>query len=155
MTNSFDLAAVLPRLLPRAIVWAELHSAEIQATGVSLNPSGLAIARAVGVVHAEHIRVSIVPSLPLPEDPELRDAALQSGLLGPTMVGVTLGYSIYLVKGYVSTRLLSHECRHVYQYETAGSIAAFLPTYLMQIARYGYEAAPLEVDARNHEQGGG
>jgi hypothetical protein len=154
MTESFDLAEALPRLLPRAIVWAELHSAEIQATGVSLNPSGLAIARAVGVVKPEHIRVSIVPSLPLPEDPELRDAALQTGLLGPTMVGVTLGYSIYLVKGYVSTRLLSHECRHVFQYETAGSIAAFLPVYLAQIAEYGYDGAPLEIDAQNHERDG-
>jgi hypothetical protein len=48
-------------------------------------------------------------------------------------------------------RLVSHECRHVYQYETHGSIAAFLPIYLLQIATVGYVNAPFEQDARAHE----
>jgi hypothetical protein len=47
--------------------------------------------------------------------------------------------------------LLSHELRHVYQYEAAGSIAAFLLNYLWQIATAGYEECPLELDARAHE----
>jgi hypothetical protein len=48
-------------------------------------------------------------------------------------------------------RLLSHECRHVHQYEAHGSIAAFLPVYLEQIATVGYRNSPLEQDARAHE----
>ena len=68
------------------------------------------------------------------------------------MVGLTLGYSIFAVKGYLSRRLLSHECRHVYQYETYGSIAQFLPVYLDQIIAFGYEGAPLEQDARANEE---
>ena len=67
------------------------------------------------------------------------------------MVGLTLGHSIYICNGHNSPRLLSHECRHVQQYEQAGSIAAYLPKYLEQIARYGYFDAPYEVDARAHE----
>ena len=67
------------------------------------------------------------------------------------MVGLTLGYSIFIVRGHMSPRLLSHECRHVYQYETAGSISAFLPVYLQQIATVGYQSAPFEQDARAHE----
>ena len=81
----------------------------------------------------------------------LRAAALQAGLLGPGMVGLTLGYSIFIVNGHVNDRLLSHELRHVQQYERAGSIAAFLPTYLSQIVDLGYENAPFEIDARAHE----
>lgn len=53
-----------------------------------------------------------------------------------------------------SVRLVTHELRHVHQYETAGSIAAFLPVYLQQILDYGYAHAPLEMDARAHEQVG-
>lgn len=81
----------------------------------------------------------------------LRQAAIEAGLLGPNMVGLTLGYSIFLVNGYENVRLISHECRHVYQYEMFGSIDSFLPVHLQQIVTYGYQDAPLEVDARAHE----
>jgi hypothetical protein len=51
----------------------------------------------------------------------------------------------------MGNRLVSHECRHGDQYETQGSIAAFLPVYLLQIATVGYFDAPFEQDARAHE----
>jgi hypothetical protein len=147
----FDLAAALPNLLPSAIAWSEARSREIAATGTPLNAMGIRLARAVAVARPELIRVLEVSALPLPEDPELRFAALQTGFLGPSTIGLTLGHGIYIIRGHGSARLLSHECRHVYQYEMAGSVALFLPTYLQQIATVGYEHAPLEVDARNHE----
>ena len=53
------------------------------------------------------------------------------------------------------SQLFSHECRDVYHYETFGSIGEFMSIYLQQIAQYGYEDAPLEVDAREHEISGG
>ena len=149
---AFDLAAALPQLLPRAIAWAEAKSAEVCSGGIALGPVSLVLARAVGVARPEQIRVSLVDQLPLPADLELRAAALQSGLLGPGMVGLTFGYGIYMCNGHATNRLLSHECRHVYQYEAAGSIASFLPVYLTQIVTLGYAQAPLEVDARNHER---
>lgn len=67
------------------------------------------------------------------------------------MAGLTLGYSILICRGHKTRRLLSHELRHVFQYEQHGSIAAFLPVYLMQIATVGYQSAPFEQDARAHE----
>jgi hypothetical protein len=95
--------------------------------------------------------VSVVRELPLPTDLELRQAALAAGLLGPGVVGLTLGHAIYICSGHKSARLLSHECRHVHQYERAGSIAAYLPVYLRQIITVGYRNAPFEIDARDHE----
>ncbi len=147
-----DLVALLPMLLPKAVAWAETKAAEIAATGVPLNPTELSLARSVGVTHPEFVRVAVVEQLPLPENPMLRQAALEAGLLGQGGVGLTLGYGIYLCKGHVTPRLLSHECRHVFQYERAGSIAAFLPVYLQQIVDLGYANAPLEIDARAHER---
>ena len=108
-------------------------------------------AKTVGVQHPERIRVLMIERLPLPLDAELRMAALQTGLLGPTMVGLTLGYSILICHGHMTRRLLSHECRHVFQYEQAGSIAAFLPRYLMSIVQVGYQNCPFEKDARAYE----
>jgi hypothetical protein len=69
------------------------------------------------------------------------------------MVGLTLGYAVLVCPGYGrDVRLLSHEFRHVYQYEQAGSIAAFLPVYLQQIVTVGYQNAAYERDARAHER---
>lgn len=149
---NFDLSAALPLLTPKAIEWAEQRASEIISTGEPLNEHGLALARQVDVANPERIRLSFVAQLPLPNDPMLRQAALQTGLLGPNMIGLTLGYGIYICHGHNSPRLLSHEIRHVQQYEQAGSIAAYLPKYLQQIAQFGYSDAPYEVDARAHEE---
>lgn len=148
----FDLAAVLPALLPKAIAWAEAVASAASARGALLNPDELKLAQAVGVRRAEIIRVVEAPELPFPADPALGFAATQTGLLGPHMIGLTLGHAIFVRTGHRTSRLISHECRHVYQYESAGSIAAFLPIYLTQIASVGYEAASYEIDARLHER---
>lgn len=148
---NIDLAATLPILIPKAIAWAEQQASVILASGEHLSEKGISLARRVGVANPEEIRVSLVAQLPLPSDPLLRQAALQTGLLGPNMIGLTLGYAIYICKGHYSDRLLSHECRHVKQYEQAGSISVFLPKYLQQIVQFGYSAAPYEIDARTQE----
>jgi hypothetical protein len=147
----FDLAAQLPQLLPKAIAWAEARSAEITASGVPLTRVELRLAHLVGVQDPERVRILQVREIPQPQDPQLRQAVVATGFLGPRTIGLTLGYGIYIVAGHASNRLVSHECRHVYQYEMAGSIRNFLPVYLAQIAADGYEAAPLERDARAHE----
>ncbi|MCP1175873.1 hypothetical protein [Ralstonia chuxiongensis] len=146
-----DLAKVLPTVLPAAIAWAEAQSQVVLSVGVGLSEPGITDARAVGVANPERVRVAIVPSLPLPDDPTLRAIALNTGLLGPGMVGLTLGHAIFIVQGHNTRRLMTHELRHVHQYEEAGSIANFLPSYLEQVARFGYHDAPFEVDARRHE----
>jgi hypothetical protein len=147
-----NLAAELPRLLPDAIAWVQVQEAEILATGRPLTATEMRLAAAVGVRDSDRVRIKIVQQLPKPQQPELRLAADQTGLLAPGMVGITFGHGIYIREGTVSNRLVSHELRHVHQYEAAGSIAAFLATYLQQIVTVGYDNAPLELDARAHER---
>lgn len=149
---TFDLRAALPVIAPKAIAWAEAQYSSISQAGQPLNGTLLAVAKSVGVLQPERIRVVEVPSLPLPDDQDLRLAALSTGLLGPGMVGLTLGHGIYVCYGHGNIRLLSHEFRHVHQYEQAGSIAAFLHAYLQQIVSVGYNNAPFEIDARAHER---
>lgn len=146
-----DLRTALPQLLPRAIAWADARAAQVASSGRSLDDDEVQLARRAGVAFPERVRVALVDALPMPEDPELREAAIQAGLLGPGMVGLTLDHSVFICRGHETKRLLSHELRHVYQYEQAGSLARFLPGYLQQIVESGYAAAPLEQDARAHE----
>ena len=147
----FDLAAELPRLIPRAIAWAQSEAAAGLKTGTPLSKTGTKLAKSVGVQYPERIRVVEAAALPFPSDPELAFAAIRAGLLGPGTAGLTLGYAVFLLAGHSSNRLMSHECRHIYQYEAAGSISEFLPLYFQQIVSYGYERAPFEIDARAHE----
>jgi hypothetical protein len=148
---TFDLKAVLPRIIPAAVAWVEAQSAYVREVGLPLTSDLQSLASTVGVRCPQLIRILEVPALPLPDDPELKHAAIATGLLGPNMIGLTLGYGIYICGGQGTIRLLSHEFRHVYQYERAGSIARFIPDYLAQIASAGYNDAPLEMDARAHE----
>jgi len=145
------LQQLLPEILPKAVAWAEEHSAEISALGSALGEAGLSIARRVGVRQPELIRVSMIRQMPFPAAPLLREAAAMTGLLGSGTIGLTLGHGIYIRQGHYSPRLLSHECRHVYQHEVAGSIAEFLRAYLREIVAFGYQHAPYEIDARAHE----
>jgi hypothetical protein len=147
-----NLASVLQELLPKAIAWAETQSQDIAQTGQRLDATNLALARSVGVQNPERIRVKIVPAIPMPMDAALHEAAIQTGLLSQGSAGLTLGYGIFIAAGNFTTRVLSHECRHVQQYEAKGSIAAFLPDYLLQIVTVGYDKAPYEIDARAWER---
>jgi hypothetical protein len=139
-------------LLPKAIAWAEAEANAGASNGQALTEIAQDIARTVGVAHPELIRLALVDALPMPQDPMLQAAAVQTGFLGPHMAGLTLGHSVFVRRGYNTSRLLSHEFRHVFQYEQAGSIAAFLSIYLQQVMQFGYMNAPLELDARAHEQ---
>jgi hypothetical protein len=117
---TFDLAIALPVLIPKAIAWGEARSAEIQALGVPLNEQELAIARRVGVAHPERVRVLRTLSIPEPEDPQLREAAFQAGVLATETSGLTFRHGFYLAPR-ADLRILAHECRHVYQYEQAAA----------------------------------
>jgi len=147
-----NLLEVLPAVLREAVRWATAQALDIARRGAPLTRRDLEIARAVGVQHPQFIRLLEVEELPAPAEGLLREAALHAGLAGPEMAGLTLGHAVGIRRGCTTVRLLSHEFRHVYQYEQAGSIAAFLAEYLRQIAEVGYAAAPLEQDARSHER---
>ena len=131
--------------------WASEHYQIIQNTGSSLSDEGLALARRVGVLEPERIRVLLVDEIPIHNDPLVAGLAKSAGMLDGTIEGMTFGHSIYIVRGRESARLYSHEFRHVYQYETYGSIPAFMDEYLPQVLTLGYGKAPLELDARAFE----
>ncbi len=147
-----DLAVVLPRLLPHAIAWMHAQEFKILASGRALTDIETKLAIAVSVHDPARVRIKLVAQIPAPANPELCAIAFQTSLIGPHTGGITLGRGIYIRDGHFTDRLISHELRHVHQYETAGSIAAFLKNYLEQLATVGYERAPLELDAVQHER---
>jgi hypothetical protein len=138
-------------IISLAVEWVEQQQKIIQRNGKMLSTQEITIARQVGVVQPTLIYIMKVDEISPPDHPVLRQVANQLNFLGPDTIGFTLGYGVYLRKGYVDDRLLSHEFRHVRQYEIAGSIAAFIDEYIRQIFQYGYLNALYEVDARAYE----
>ncbi len=150
----FNLKTALPALAPLAVQWAEATANYVALSGRPLEEAEAQMARRVGVSQPESIRLLVVDQMPYPEHRMLQAAAMATDFLGPQTAGLTLGHAVLVRRGQESVRLLSHEFRHVHQYEQAGSIAAFLPVYLEQVLDHGYADAPLEADARAHEIAG-
>jgi hypothetical protein len=148
------LANVLPAIMPAAVAWAERMALEIARFGSPLNEAGTRVARKVGVVRVERVRILEVDVIPLPDDPVLLQVVRLGDFVGDDTNGLALGYGIFIRKGRVGERLIAHELRHVYQYEQAGSIADFLPQYLMDVAKCGYQNSRFEIDASEHEVAG-
>jgi hypothetical protein len=147
-----NLAEKLPELLRLAGEWAELQAALIEHNGRRLTAAESATAARVGVARPELVRLSTVDEIPEPEQPVLKAACEQLGFLGKDTVGLTLGYGVYLRAGQARIeRLVAHELRHVAQYEERGSIRAYLAVYIPELLKFGYEAAPMERDAREAE----
>ena len=109
------------------------------------------LATHVGIAKPGLVRIQYVSEIPLPKDPLLLEVADATGLIGQNTAGITLGYGIFIVERHADVRLISHELRHVQQYESFGGIEGFLPVYLAQVASVGYRDAPLEQDARAYE----
>ena len=146
------LAAQLPQLAPKAVAWAEGLAAEARARGTALSVPLAEIARRAGVRAPEKVRILVMDEIPLPDDPALQGAALSVGLSQSDAAGMTLGHAVFLRRGYESdVRVISHELRHVAQYEACGGIAGFLAVHLADLVAFGYEDSPFEVDARAHE----
>lgn len=68
--------------------------------------------------------------------------------------GVALApWGIYILPAAMhSQRLTRHEQQHWRQWQRMGTVR-YYATYLRQIVRYGYRNAPMEVEARNAENG--
>lgn len=155
MAEQGALEAQLAQIAPRVIQWAQLQAGQALRAGTALAPEEVALARRVGVGSPERIRVILVDEIPLPDEPALKAASAQVGLSQSSAAGLTLGYAVILRRGFErDVRLLSHEFRHVAQYEAQGGIERFLEQHLRHLVRFGYEDSPFERDARAHEADG-
>jgi hypothetical protein len=83
-------------LLPLACEWAAEQEQCILATGEALSDTMLANAHLVGVTAPERVRLLYVPQIPIPDDPVLRAAVLETQFLSPLTRGLTLRYGILI-----------------------------------------------------------
>ena len=96
----------------------------------------------------ENIRVCIVPDIPQPEHPRIKQLAAELGLITPQTIAITFDFGIFVRTEQSHDReTLVHEYVHVAQYEKLG-IEGFLMQYVVQVFKNGYDNAPMEREAR-------
>jgi hypothetical protein len=139
---------LLAMTLPLATKWAEAQEQQILAEGVALTAKQALDAQLAGVDYPDRVRLLKVKSIPVPEDPILRNANDLVGLVSPFTAGITFGYGIYIRADLWADRgLVAHELVHVGQYERLGSIETFLRSYLEECLSIGYPNGSLEQEA--------
>ena len=146
------LLKLLGIVMPIALRWCERQQRAVLTSGQPLTRVEVEIAKRVGVFHPERIRIKLCEKIPRPTDSILSTLSKLVGYEWSNFAGLTLGYGIYIRKDAFSLELISHEFRHVRQFEQAGSLTAFLTQYITEVLTYGYWNAPLEVEARDEHQ---
>lgn len=135
-------------LLPVARKWVEEQEKIILREGVPLTPAQLADAKTIGVLHPEKVRLLKVPRVPMPDDPELRAAALEAKVITQDLASQSLRYGIFIREDCWGIRtLICHELVHTSQYERLGGLEPFIREYFYECLTVGYPAAPLEQEA--------
>ena len=140
-------------LLPLGAAWMQEQEARIHREGELLNAEQLAAAKRIGIKQAENVHLLFVDEMPRPENPTLLAAVDVLRFLSPDVIGLTLGYGIFIRHAYRDDlRLLVHELTHTLQYERMGGIAPFIAQYVEECMTVGYADAPLEKEARATEK---
>ena len=118
-------------LLPLACQWAKAQEEFILARGTALTPRQAEDARRVGVQDYDRVKVLVVDRIPLPENPELAEAAKRTHIITDASRGVAIGHGIIIRADCWGDReLLLHQLVHVAQCERSGGLEPFVQQYL-------------------------
>jgi hypothetical protein len=119
------------RLAPLAYPWAKKQEAYILKHGVPLSPQQMTDARRAGVQDPARVRVLVADRIPLPDDPELAEAARHAQIITDASRGVALGHGVIIrADSWQNRELLLHQLVHVAQCERSGGLEFFVPEYL-------------------------
>ncbi len=134
-------------LLPLAEEYAFSNEKEALENGIALNSYQLVIAKKIGLKNPEKVRIYYVDQLPFPSDPTLAALAIKTGYGSPMMTAYTFGYGVWILSSAKGDgELMAHEFVHVRQAEEMG-LSEQIKQYLMQLFIYGYDKAPMEIEA--------
>jgi hypothetical protein len=161
-----DPATQARQLLPATLSLLQAAEQAAMVHGRVLTPVEMQIARRLGVVEPERVRVLVTPVLPSWMAPDLMAKATAAGDAGTDnsdssnadanraqpqrrfgIAGLTAGHGILIgIRHANNPRVLAHELAHVAQYERLG-MRAFALRYLTELLSVGYFRAPLELEA--------
>lgn len=142
-----NVATKVEKFLPMALKWYEEVEAQMLPQGRPLSESEKVVARKLGVLQPERVRIVVLEKFPMPENQELRVEAERYGIGSFLEGGRTFGYAIMLKPRYAETStIITHELAHVGQHDRLGRVS-FVRRYITELEMMGYTRSPLELDA--------
>jgi hypothetical protein len=119
------------RLLPLAYSWAKAQEEYILSRGAPLGARYRADADRVGVRDFARVRMLVVDRVPLPEDPDLAEAAQRAHIITDACRGIAIGHGIVIrADCWQDRELVLHQLVHVAQCERTGGLEPFVRQYL-------------------------
>ncbi len=116
----------IAHLAPLALAWSKAQEALILRYGFPLGATQVDDARRAGVQDPERVRLLVVDRIPLPDDPDLAEAAGRAQIITTASRAVTVGHGIILrADSWKDRELLIHSLVHVAQCERSGGLETF------------------------------
>ncbi len=144
-----EIKMALPLIMPALREWCLHEEKTILDKGVPLTEYETLDARLAGVRHPDRVRLLLVDRLRLTSIGLLRRVLPALEIIRPTSAAMTLGYGIYVCKSSRHDRgVMVHHFVHSAQSERLAGIDHYISTYIQQCLDFGYNAAPLEIEAR-------
>ena len=139
------------RLLPTAYEWAKSQEEFVLVHGVPLTKRQSEDARRAGVQDCARVRVLVVDRIPLPDNPELAQAARRAGIITEDTRCVGFGHALIIqVNAWADRELILHNLVHIAQCERSGGLGPWIRHYLGNRATCPeFTMGELENEARN------
>ncbi len=134
-------------LVGPGLTWLTQALAKIAPCLKPLSEQEIEMARSVGVLNPEQVKVGLVDYIPVPANPALKAACDALELDFGSMQALAVGPIVLLQRDAATPALLKHELRLVYHFERAGSLEAYFRSYLAEVIEFGYGRTPMELDA--------
>ena len=141
-------------LVPLAYQWCKATEAFVLTHGVPLGSRQLADANRAGVQDGSKIRLLLVDRIPLPENPELAEAARHIRILTEETRCVAFGHAVIIrADAWGDRELLVHNLVHIAQCERSGGLEAWVRHYLSNRRTCAqFSLGALEEEARGMAQ---
>ena len=132
-----------------AVAWARAQEDLILARGIPLDPRAASDASRLGVQNIDGIKVLVVNRIPMPDNPELMEAARRMQIITASSRAVTMGHGIMIrADAWGDRELMVHQLIHVMQCERCGGFERYLQLYLSDRAEATFSAGTFEEEAR-------
>jgi len=137
-------------LLPLACEWAKAQEDFVLAHGAPLGIRETADARRAGIQDCDRVRVLVVDRIPLPDHPQLAEAARRTGILTLDTRCIGFGHAVIIRADSWSDReLLLHNLVHIAQCERSGGLQQWVKLYLGDRTNCAdFTIGSLEAEAR-------
>jgi hypothetical protein len=142
-----NLSNITP-YIPEVVLWIEEMENYIQSNGRFLNEEELTIAKEIGILNYDIIKVWESSEVPKPKSTILQFLGNKIGFFSSNTNGICFRYGIFIHSVSPNkVSLLEHELIHTLQYERFGSVEKFILYYLDDVLTNGYDVSVLEKEA--------